>query len=822
MTTSWRETRSAIRTLSKSPGTTAVAIATLALGIGANTAIFSLLNALVLRPLPVPHPEQLVSLDTTIPDHINGHEPFSLVMFDELRRRQQVFADVFAWNGGGIDTVEVDGRYVTTSLAEVSGDYYKAMQVPPLLGRYIEPSDVALHSGISNAVAVISYRAWRNWYHGDGNIFGKVIHLGDRRPFTVIGVEPQGYSGLIIDTSTDVTIPILALPQIGETSLRDPRLLWLRLCARLKPGIAISQGRASMRLLWPRILETTPPAGYEGEKLARFFARRIDLEPLGTGISLLRKRFSYALQILMGLVGAVLLIACLNLANLTLARSAARKHEWGVRTALGASGWDLIRQPLIESLLLSFCGALVGLALAYWASRALLHIAWSGFVPTSLSTAPDVRVLAFTAAAAVLSSLLFAAAPGWSAMSTHPLEALAQQTRSVRGGATFAGRTMLVGQVTLSLILVAEALLFGRTVNRLHTVDLGYKRDHLLTMLLFPQPGHISTQNSPEYYRQLVDKMKSVPGVESVSFSGDAPVGQSDYLQPIYGSLAGAPVQAVPDFVGPDFFHTLGMRVLSGREFSWRDEEHNSSNIAIISESLAQKLFGQADAVGRTVYLGPHAHAFALKIVGVVNSASLWRVESFHPLAIYQPLGQYYEDGQPLIDIRTTVDPRSIKTEAEQVVRSLGHQFSLRTATVEERLDSYLSVQRMTALLASFFGSIALLIAAVGLYGLTSFHVTRRTAELGIRFALGARPQQVLWMIVREVLGLVGVGCVLGVIGSLLAAKLVGAVLFGVSPTDPAILASAVCTLLGIAVLAAFIPARRAAAIDPVTALRIE
>ncbi len=488
---------------------------------------------------------------------------------------------------------------------------------------------------------------------------------------------------------------------------------------------------------------------------------------------------------------------------------------------MGASAWDLMRQPLMESFLLSVVGALLGLVLAYWASHALLRIAWTGLITTPLSTAPDARVLLFTAAVATISGLLFALAPGWHAASIDPLEALRQQTRSVRGGSSAARKILLVAQMALSLMLVAGALLFGRTLNRLHTVDVGYRRDHLLSMMLFPQAGHGSTPNSTAYYRQLVERVKRVPGVESASFSANGPANELERFEEVYGSLSGAPVEAVPDFIGPDFFHVAGMHLLSGREFSWHDDE-KGPEIAIISRSLEEKLFGHGDAVGRTIYLGPHTYALALKIVGVVNSASLWKVESVHPLAIYRPLAADFPFSQPLMDVRTTVDPRSIKTEAERAVRSLGRQYSLRTTTVEERLDSYLSVQRLTALLAGFFGGVALLIASIGLYGLMSFHVARRTAELGVRLALGAQRKQVLSMVMREALLLASAGCVLGLIASLGAAKLITNILFGVSGTDPVILASAVVTLLGVAAMAGFVPARRASNVDPVVALRVE
>ncbi|MBV8898066.1 MAG: FtsX-like permease family protein, partial [Acidobacteriaceae bacterium] len=632
---------------------------------------------------------------------------------------------------------------------------------------------------------------------------------------------PENFSGLTIDGASDVTLPIFGLPQIGGPDLRDRKILWLHLYARLKPGITTPQARASMKLLWPRILEATPPAGYEGEKLARFFARKVTIEPAANGVSFLRKRFSYSLQVLLALVGAVLLIACLNLANLTLARAAAHSHESGVRSALGASMWELIRPALIENLLLSFAGALLGLALAYWASHALLHVAWTGLINTPLNPSLDLRVLTFTAAVTVTSGILFALPPALQAARMDPIEALRHQTRSVRSGTRASGKILLIAQMALSLVLITGALLFGRTLNRLHTVEAGYRRDHLLTLLLFPQPGHRGIPNTGAYYQQLTQQIKQLPGVDSVSFSGSGPANELEFFDPLYRSLSEQPVQAITDYAGPDFFHVMGMHLLAGREFNWRDDEH-APPVAVISQSLADKFFGNQNPIGRIIYLGPHSRAEPLKIVGVVNSASLWKVESSHPLAIYRPAALNFVDADPLMDIRTSVDPGSLKTQAERVVRSLGHQYSLRTMTVEERLDSYLSVQRLMAFLAVFFGVLALLISSIGLYGLMSFHIARRTSELGIRLALGAQREQVLSMVLNETLTLAAVGCALGVAASLLSARFIRSILFGVSATDPIILSISVFTLLLVALLAGFIPARRAASVDPVTALRVE
>ncbi len=535
--------------------------------------------------------------------------------------------------------------------------------------------------------------------------------------------------------------------------LRSPRLLWLRLFGRLKPGVTLERARASIKLLWPRILDATPPPGYEGEQRERFFARRIKVDAAANGVSFLRKRFAYPLAVLMGLVGAVLLIACLNLANLTLAQAAARQQESAVRSALGAGVWDLMRPALTESLILSGVGAALGVALAWWASRLLLSMAWTGLVTAPLNPTPDIRVLGFTAGLALASAVLFAAIPALYSARTDPIEALRQQSRSIRGGTRTTGKLLLVAQTALSVVLVAGAFLFIRNLNRLHTVDAGYRRDHLLIVALFPQPGHRGTPNGAAYFQQLATEMKALPGVESVTFSEEGPANEFEDFQQVWGSLAGSPLQAVSEVVGPNFFHTMGMKVMSGREFDWHDDDRHPA-VAILSQSLAEKLFGRSSAIGRVVYYGPHSHANELRVVGVVNSASLWKVESSHPFAIYSPTLQGFPDAEPLLDVRTIGDARNLKSDAERAVRRLGRHFSLRALTIEERLDSRLSVQKITAILAGFFGAVALLIAAIGLYGLMSFHVARRTSELGIRLALGAEGRQVLSMIMRESLGL--------------------------------------------------------------------
>lgn len=818
MTALFRDIRLASSALLRRPGTTAVIILTLALGIGANSAIFSLLNAVVLRPLPVPHPEQLVGLATTIPDTVNGDEPFSLQMFQEMTRNQHALLDLFAWNGGSLSNAEVDGNRFTSALATVSGDYYKAMRIRPLLGRFISPSDVALESGTSSAVAVISFRLWRARYHGDPYAVGKVIRVGSQ-PFTVIGVEPEGYSGLIIDGSTDVTVPLFAP---GTASVRDPRVIWLQIRGRLYPGLTLTQARASLETLWPAIQKLTVPPGYDSARSKRFFSRRIKVESASNGISYLRTRFSHPLAVLLALVASLLLIGCLNLANLSIAKMAAQQHTWAVKLALGAGRWDLVRPVLVESFVVALAGAFLGLATAFWTGPLLLHVAWSGrLVNTPLSAAPDLRVLAFTAGVALVSALLFAIVPAWYATHAEAATGLRQNARAVHGGSTHLGKILLTAQVALSLVLVAGALLFGETLVRLHSVDAGYRRDHLLTMLLFPQSDSGKIQDRTAYYHDLAERVRSIPGVASVSYSNGGPANQYEYRLPIYRSPESNAVQGIDEVVGPDFFTTMGMKVLTGREFAWNDDDH-SPKVAVVSKKLAEQLYGDDNPVGRDLYWGVRAMQQKLRIVGMVNSASLWKVESVEPAAVYRPLLQATDYDEPLMDIRTLLEPSSLKGAAERIVRSLAHHYSLQTTTLDERLDHYITAQRLMAVLAGFFGIAALLIAAVGLFGLMSFHVTQRTTELAVRLALGAQSWQVFSIVLGEVVFVAGLGCAIGLIASISLRSYVASILFGVSATDPIILGLAILILVSVALLAGILPARHAASVNPAVALRRE
>ncbi len=801
----------ALRMLRKTPTVTIVAVLSLALGIGANTAIFSLLNALMLRTLPVQDPQQLVTISTRMKDNPNDYDVLSLPMFEEIRKHQQVFSSMFISRGGALLNVEANGAKFPGGVDQVDGDYFSTLGVQPLIGRLIGPSDLALDSGSPAAVAVIGYRCWQERYSGDPAALGKTIRIEDR-PLTIIGVTPKNFVGLVIDWDAQVTVPI---GYSGSEAFRQRKNLGFDAMGRLRPGVTLDQARAQLKTLWPNVLAASAPDEYHGAQRERFLARQIQLEPAATGTSYLRQRVSYPLFILMGLVGLVLLIACVNLANLMLARAASRRQEFGIRLALGAGAWRLIRQLLTESVLLSVTGALLGLAVAFWASRVLMTIATNGTYAPALNTTPDLRVLAFTAAVAVLTGVFFGLSPAWQIKATT----LQQRSRSVPGGTGALGALLVAAQVAFSLILVIGATLFVRSLGKLRTEDRGFRREGVLVVSTFPLTGRQHAPNRSAYYRELTNKLAQLPGVESVGYANMGPASGYEAKAPVLATNSSdAPMLAVQEWISPGFFHMIRMRLLAGREFGWRDDT-SSPRVVIISESLARHLFPTSNPIGQKIDIDTEK---GFEIVGVVNSASLWKSQSREPMAVYYSLMQQPDLNQPQISIRVAGDPMAIAPSARRILASMGNHWALAAQTLEARVDRFLSVERMIALLSTFFGGLALLLASVGLYGLMSYAVTRRTSEIGIRMALGAQRGNVLRLILREVSRLVLAGVAIGIPVALAASRLVSGMLFGISATDPVTIASSAAILLAVALFAGYLPARRASLIDPMTALRSE
>ncbi len=810
-----QDLRYAIRLLLKAPIVSFVAILSLALGIGANTAIFGVINALMLRSLPVPDPEQLISIEAVDPEHPEHERGISLAMFHEIQKRATVFSNVFVWTGGAMRNIEASGIKYPGTVDGASGDYFAALHVQPVIGRVLTHEDVPLDGRPSAQVALLSYGCWQQRFDGDPQVLGKTIRVDDM-PVTIIGVTPPHFTGLDVDIEPAATIPI----GYSHRELKYRESMWYSFVGRLKPGVSAEQARAEIQVIWPDILRSTVPDAWRGTQRSEFFALRPGIESAARGNSYLRKRLQKPLAILMALVGAVLLIACVNLANLLLARLAARQHEFGVRVAMGAGRWPLVRMLLAEAILISCAGSTLGLLMAPWTSRYLLASIWIGYVPLALDPSPDARVLAFTVALAIFTGLLFGIVPAWLTSSADPMMLLSQSARTTGGRSNFFSRSLITAQISLSLVLLFGAALFVRTLQNLRTVDLGYRHDHLLLIQLYPQPGRDKIPNRVAYFHELSERMAHLPGVQAVSYLHMGPTKGSEYKVPVSAST-GPSVNAVEEWAGPGFFHMIGMRVEAGREFNWRDDDH-APKAAIVSESLGQALFPNQDPIGQAINIGTDAEHQGLRIVGVVNSAKLWKFDDRNPFAVYHALMQEPTYNQVRLLIRTLPDPITIAHSAEQTLESLGHQFSLRTESIDKWTDDALTLQRMIAVLAAGFSLLALLLAAVGLYGVMSYAVTRRTAEMGVRMALGAMPSDVLSMILREVLLLITIGIVIAIPIAFACERVISGMLFGVSVGDPATIVISSCILTAVAAIAGLIPARRAARVDPMVALRYE
>src|SRR6266542_4154341 len=825
--TLFQDLRYGLRVLLKQPSFTCMAVLTLALGIGSNTAIFSLLDAVLLKMLPVKNPERLVFLERIggAPLGPKRSSNLSYAFFEQLRARHEALAGVCTFFSDPRINVGVDGKAEVANGQRVSGSFFVVLGVNAVLGRTIIEADDKIPG--ADPVVVISYHYWERRFARDPAIVGKSITLNGH-PFTIIGVTPPDFFGVSVGEAPDLWTPTTMYTQLkpGESIEEYFNSPLPYVLARLKPEVTEQQARAMLTGFLQQSLMAMSGSNLSPENQQSLRQQSIVLTPASQGLSSLRAQFSEPLRILMAVVGLILLIACANVANLLLARATARQKEIAVRLALGASRFRLIRQLLTESLLLAGLGGALGLALAWWGIRFLLALMASGRNPVSLNVTLDARALIFTAAVSVLACILFGLAPAWRATAVDLTPALKDNSRSAEGGARLGlGKSLVVLQVALSLSLLIIAGLFVRSLGKLYMLDAGFKKENVLLVSTDPRMiGYQGKQVAPLYQR-LLERFKTIPGVRSASLGGVGLLSEN-WIKNL-GTLhvqgrpapPGAPNRLQIVGVGLEYFETVGMTILRGRSFTARDFDRESGQKAVIvNETFARDYFGEEDPIGQR--FGYNAAGDEFEIVGVVKDTKHSSLRETTQGAFYTPgFGQR----DTTFQLRTVADPTRIIGAVRQAAREIDANLPLyNIKTLATQVDESLVQERLISMLSSFFGLLSLLLAAIGLYGILAYAVSLRTREIGIRIALGAQPGAVLRMVLRQglILTLVGVG--FGLAASLGATRLLTSQLVDVTPTAPVTFVVAPILLLTVALLACLVPSRRATNVDPVIAIRKE
>jgi predicted permease len=813
-----QDIRYGFRLIKHSPGFAVVTVLTLALGIGANAAIFSVLNALVLRNLPVWRPDRLVEVAAI---YRNGATvPISFPVLQQLQQNQRVFSDLFGWTPSLSYSVEINGELSRTTVRGVTGNYYGALGTTPLLGRLIGPEDAGTPG---TPVAVIGYEFWSRRFGRDSAVIGSTIRI-EKISFTVVGVSRKWFMGMTPGAPPDITIPIPAGPFAGQTTERA--LLWVFATGRLMDGSTIEQARQQLHSFWSETLLSTAPTTAPGPRLQSWLAMGLKLNSAATGTNRdLRDHFQNPLRVLMGLAGLILLVACINLANLTLARVTARSREMSVRVSLGATRLQIIRQLLTETILLSGTGALVAIILANWGGHLLLTMIGAGQgAPVLLDLRPDWRVFGFTALAALATGVLIACAPAWQMVRQHPADVLRLDERTLTGGGRL-NKCLIVMQIGFSLVLVFGAGLLLQTFETLNSLDPHFQKESVLQVDLNPRPEGFNGVDINNYRKQLVDAVTNVPGVVSASFGGlDIPVGDGgwkDTVAAASNASADAARLATLVVVSPGFFQTLGIPILAGRDFDWSDDPKHPP-VAIVDNNLARRLVPSGDVLGTNVRFGVRPELQDMRIVGIARSANLINLRDADAMVIYVAASQHLQDSDAGNLFVRSGSPAAVTRVVQNEIQAHHHEYSISAKTLKETSEQTLGEDRAKAVLSSLFAGLALVLAGVGLFGLMSYAVTRRTREIGIRIAVGAQPGTILGLILRESVVLSILGILVGVPCAIAATRLVSHMLFGVTPGDPLTFAGSAAILLGVGTGAGYWPARRATKIDPIAALRRE
>jgi len=810
-----QDVRYALRQLRKNLGFTTIAVLTLALGIGANTAIFSLVDTLMLHMLPVQKPEQLVGLLHRYPGepHLNGFSPQA---YQLMRDHNHVFSGVaaavkqpFHVRGEGLEPQTVQGAYV-------GGNFFPVLGVKPAVGRLIGFEDDRISD--PSAVAVVSWSYWKSRFNLNPAILGKKIIVEDV-PVTVVGVVPRRFSGLQVESGQDVWLPLALQPTIVHSGLGSWSL-WL--VGRLKPGVSINQAKAEMAVLYESTLEEQARATNNP------FVRKMkfEIEPAGAGLSQLREEWTKPLLLLQAVVGLLLLIACTNLASLLLARGATREHEMALRLSLGAGHFRLARQVLTESLLLSAVGSLLGVYVAYFGAGVLAKIIVAERrpgPPLELHVRADVNVLLFTAAITLLTMLMSGLVPALRAMRTAPASSLRQAggTSETRPRRLF-GRSLVVAQVALSVVLLSAAGLFVRHLLNLRHLDLGFHPDHVLLVTLDPEGSGYDDEHLSLAYQQLLERLEAIPGVRSATICAPSPISGAGANRGVsvegYQAKPGEIRNVMESWVAPKYFATLGTPLLRGRDFDFQDK--GGPRVAIINQTMARYYFGNDDPIGKHVSFDGDGQPY--EIVGVAGDAKYMEMREAMYRTIYLNTFQ-----APPVDsrfaLRTSIDPEAVVPEVRSVVSESLKTVSVKTVTtLNDQVNASIVPERLMATLSLWFGVLGALLAAIGLYGLLAYTVARRINEIGIRMALGASRSDATWMVLGDALAMVFVGLAVGAPIAFWSERFAASLVPELQIGSAAPIASGAVAMIAIALLAAYVPARRAAKVDPMVALRYE